>query len=96
MLAVSQDWRMEVDVKVFTIFPVQQGHSETKYNPGWQEDPPRRPSTNRVNNDRWLCFAYWAAAQGIDPLDPTAAQIAAFLYYPSNYKRIQVVLRLSS
>ena len=37
---------------------------------------PRRPSTNCM----WLCFAHWAAGQGIDPLGPTAAQIATFLY----------------
>ena len=42
---------------------------------------PRRPSTYRVYNDRWLHFAHWAAGQGIDPLGPTAAQIATFLYY---------------
>ena len=42
---------------------------------------PRRPSTNRVYDDRWLRFAHWAAGQGIDPLGPTTAQIAAFLYY---------------
>ena len=42
---------------------------------------PRRPSTNRMYNDRWLHFAPWAAGQRIDPLGPTAAQIAAFLYY---------------
>ena len=41
----------------------------------------RRPSTNRVYNDRWLCFALWAAGPGIDQLGPTAAQIATFLYY---------------
>ena len=39
---------------------------------------PRRPSTNRMYDDRWLCFAHWAAGQGFDPLGPTAAQIAAF------------------
>ena len=32
---------------------------------------PRRPSTNRMYNDRWLRFARWAAGQGFDPLDPT-------------------------
>ena len=42
---------------------------------------PRRPSTNRMNDDRWLRFAHWAAGQGIDRLGPTAAQIATFLYY---------------
>ena len=39
---------------------------------------PRRPSTNRMYDDRWLRFAQWAAGQGFDPLDPTAAQIASF------------------
>ena len=41
---------------------------------------PRRPSTNRMYDDRWLCFARWAAGQGFDPLDPTAAQIVSFLF----------------
>ena len=41
---------------------------------------PRRPSTNRMYDDKWLCFTYWAAREGFDPLNPTAAQIAAFLY----------------
>ena len=41
---------------------------------------PRRPSTNRMNDDRWLCFANWATGKGFDPLGPTAAQIATFLY----------------
>ena len=40
---------------------------------------PRRPSTNRMYDDWWLCFARWAAGQGFDPLDPTAAQIDSFL-----------------
>ena len=40
---------------------------------------PRRPSTNRINGDRWLGFANWATGQGFDPLGPTAAQIGAFL-----------------
>ena len=35
---------------------------------------PRRPSTNRMH------FARWAAGQGFDPLDLTAAQIASFLF----------------
>ena len=35
---------------------------------------PRRPSTNRMYDDRW------ATGQGFDPLDPTAAQIASFLF----------------
>ena len=42
---------------------------------------PRRPSTNRMYEDRWLLFANCAAGQGIDPLGPTAAQLAAFLFY---------------
>ena len=37
----------------------------------------RRPSINRMYNDRWLLFVRWAAGQGFDPLDPTAAQIAS-------------------
>ena len=41
---------------------------------------PRRPSTNRsvysMYDDRWRRFTRWAAGQGFDPLDPTAAQIA--------------------
>ena len=41
---------------------------------------PKRPSTNRIYDDRWLHFAPWAAGQGFDPLDPTAAQIASFLF----------------
>ena len=40
----------------------------------------RRPSTNRMYDDRWLGFARWATGQGFDPLDPTAAQIASFLF----------------
>ena len=41
---------------------------------------PWRPSTNRMYYHRWLRFAHWAAGQGFDPLSPTAAQKAAFLY----------------
>ena len=41
---------------------------------------PRRPSTNRMYNDRWLRFTQWAARKGFYLLSPTAAQIAAFLY----------------
>ena len=41
---------------------------------------PRRPSTNRMYDDRWLRFTNWATWKGFDPLGPTAAQIAAFLY----------------
>ena len=41
---------------------------------------PRRPSTNHMYDDRWRCFTRWAAGQGFDPLDPTAAQIASFLF----------------
>ena len=37
----------------------------------------RRPSTNRMTG--WLRFN-WATGKGFDPLGPTAAQIAAFLY----------------
>ena len=42
---------------------------------------PRKPLTNRMYEDRWLCFAHWATGQGIDLLGPAAAQIAAFLFY---------------
>ena len=41
---------------------------------------PRRPSTNRMYDDRWCRFARWAAGQGVDPLNPTAAQVASFLF----------------
>ena len=41
---------------------------------------PRRPSTNRMYDDRWRRFTRWAEGQGFDPLDPTAAQIASFLF----------------
>ena len=41
---------------------------------------PKRPSTNRMYDDRWRHFTRWAAGQGFDPLDPTAAQIASFLF----------------
>ena len=41
---------------------------------------PRRPSTNSMYDNRWLPFTQLAAGQGIDPLGPTAAQIATFLY----------------
>ena len=41
---------------------------------------PRRPSTYRMYDDRWRRFTRWAAGQGFDPLDPTAAQIASFLF----------------
>ena len=41
---------------------------------------PSRPYTNRMYVDRWLHFANWATVHGFDPLGPTVAQIAAFLY----------------
>ena len=41
---------------------------------------PRRPSTNRMYDDRWCRFSRWAAGQGFDPFDPTAAQVASFLF----------------
>ena len=41
---------------------------------------PRRPSTNRMCDDRWCRFTRWAAGQGVDPLNPTAAQVASFLF----------------
>ena len=40
----------------------------------------RRPSTNRMYDDRWLRFARSAAGQGFDPLDLSAAQVASFLF----------------
>ena len=45
---------------------------------------PKTPSTNRMYDDRWLCFAHWAAGQGIVPLCPFSIQIAAFLCYLFN------------
>ena len=33
---------------------------------------PRRPSTNRMYDDRWCRFARWAAGQGVDPLNPNS------------------------
>ena len=42
---------------------------------------PRRPSTKRMYDDRWLRFAQYAAGQGIDLFGLTAAQIATFPYY---------------
>ena len=41
---------------------------------------PRRPSTNHMYDDRWLRFTRWAAGQGFDPPNPSAAQIASFFY----------------
>ena len=38
----------------------------------------RRPSTNRLYDDRWLHFTYWATGHGIDPHGPTAAQKPPF------------------
>ena len=60
---------------------------------------PRRPSTNRMYDDRWLRFANWATGRGFDPLGPTAAQIAAFLYellWPiaTDYQGLQVLFSL--
>ena len=42
---------------------------------------PRRPSTNKMYDNRWCQFTHWATGQGIEGLGPAAAQIAAFLYY---------------
>ena len=39
---------------------------------------PRKPSTNRMQDDRWLRFTHWAAREGFDTLSPIAAQIASF------------------
>ena len=41
---------------------------------------PRRPSTNRMYDDQWLRFTRWATGQGFYLLNPSAAQIASFLY----------------
>ena len=46
----------------------------------WLVAAPKRPSTNRMYDDRWLRFAPWAAGQGFGPLYPIAAQIASFLF----------------
>ena len=40
---------------------------------------PRRPSTNLMYDDRWLCFTHRATQEGFDPLNPSAAQIATYL-----------------
>ena len=60
---------------------------------------PRRPSTNRMYDVSWLRFANWATEKGFDPLGPTAAQIAAFLYelydtHDLSSQRIQVPFSL--
>ena len=47
---------------------------------GFSDEVSRLAAANRMYDDRWLCFAPWAAGQGFDPLDPTAAQIASFLF----------------
>ena len=47
--------------------------SSTRYPVSWC-------STNRMYDDRWLRFTQWAATEGFDPLSPTSAQIATFLY----------------
>ena len=61
---------------------------------------PRRPSTNRMYDDRLLHFANWATRKGFDPLGPTAGQIAAFLYKLSDTRGLspqglQVLFSLS-
>ena len=40
----------------------------------------RRSLTYRMYDKRWLRFSNWATGQGIDPLGPTASQIASFLF----------------
>ena len=42
---------------------------------------PRRSSTNKMHDKGFIASLYWATRQRIDLLGPTAAQIAAFLYY---------------
>ena len=61
---------------------------------------PRRPSTNRMYDDQWLRFTRWAAGQGFDLLNPSAAQIASFLYSlfdtglsPQTFKGYRTCLR---
>ena len=39
---------------------------------------PRRPSTNRMYDNRWLRFAQWAAGQGFDPLDHSCSDSLLF------------------
>ena len=56
------------------------GGSDATLAAGFSDEVSRRPSTNRMYDDRWLRFARWAAGQGFDPLDNTAAQIASFLF----------------
>ena len=41
---------------------------------------PRRPSTNRMHDDRRLRFTNWGTGHGFGQLGPTAAEIATFLY----------------
>ena len=41
---------------------------------------PRRHSTNCMYDDQWLHFTRWAAGQGFNLLNPSAAQIASFIY----------------
>ena len=38
------------------------------------------PKPNHMYDDWWLRFTRWAAGQGFDPLNPSAAQIVSFLY----------------
>jgi hypothetical protein len=42
---------------------------------------PRRASTGRLYDGRWRTFVQWAEGQGIDPLTPTAPQLALFLHH---------------
>ena len=41
---------------------------------------PRRPSINRMYNDRWRRFTRWAAGQGFVPLDPTASRSESLFF----------------
>ena len=52
----------------------------------------RRPYTNRMYDDRWLCFTNWATQKGFDPLGPTAAQL---LFCTNFLIRMACRLRLS-
>ena len=57
---------------------------------------PRRPSTNKMYDDRWLRFAHWATGKGFDPLGSIAAQIAAFLYDLYDFFRHDYVYGITS
>ena len=48
---------------------------------GFSEEVSRLAAApRRMYDDQCLCYTPWATGQGFDPLSPTAAQIATFLY----------------